>query len=165
MKRSHFYLFLALCPVLLFQNCGQEYNSSSLYGDGQKVLDSDDCISDVVDCGAQTELLLISIDTPNPLIIPAAATTYVISGRCNTGNYPEHYIRYEVRSSTGAMVRSADLMALCLQGRFEFTLSLAGIANNQNYTLKASIVGIGEDSRLFSNLLAGGSSQVDFYKQ
>lgn len=165
MKRSHFYLFLALCPVLLFQNCGQEYNSSSLYGDGQKVLDNSDCLSNAADCGSQTELLLISIDTPNPLILPAAATSYVISGRCNIGNYPEHYIRYEVRSSTGTLVRSQDLMAVCLQGYFEFTLSLSGIVNNQSHSLRAFIVGIDEDSRSFSNLLAGGSSQVDFYKQ
>lgn len=128
-------------------------------------MDSSDCISTAVDCGGQTEMLLISIDTPNPLIIPAAAPSYVVSGRCNVGNYPEHYIRYELRTSTGTMVRTQDLTGLCIQGLFEFTMSLSGIGSNQSHNLKVYVIGVDDQGRPFSNMLAGGSSQIDFYKQ
>lgn len=164
-KRAHIYILLALSPALFFQNCGQDYNTSTLYGGGGTILDSEDCISDVVDCGARTEFLLLSIDTPDPLVVPVATTTYTISGRCNTGNYEDHYIRYEVRNSVGTLVASADRPGICIQGRYEFNLALGVLAANESHTLLAYVVGVDAESRSFSNNQSGGSDQIDFYRQ
>lgn len=165
LKRAHIYILLALSPALFFQNCGQDYNTSSLYGDGQSILDSRDCISEVVDCGAKTEFLLLSIDTPDPLVVSTATTSYTVSGRCNTGNYEEHYIRYEVRNSVGTLVASADRSGICISGRYQFSLPLTALANNESHTLLAFVVGVDTDSRSYSNNQSGGSDQIDFYKQ
>lgn len=165
LNRKIYYVFLALCPVLLFQNCGSDTMSSSLYGSDQTTLDSVDCISNVVDCGSKPEFLLVSIDTPNPLILTTATTSYLVSGRCNTGNYNDHYITYEVRNSSGAVRSTQNLSRLCVMGRYQFNLALGALANNENHSLKVMIIGIDDKGQAFSNALAGGSAQIDFYKQ
>ncbi len=163
-KRAHIYILLALSPALFFQNCGQDYNSTSLYGGGGgTILDSEDCISDVVDCGARTEFLLLSVDSPDPLIVTTAS--YIISGRCNTGNYPEHYIRYEVRDSVGVLVAFGNNPGICMSGRYEFLLNMTGVDMSETHTLLAFVVGVDAESRSFSNNQSGGSDQIDFYRQ
>lgn len=164
MKKSHFYLISCLSVLLLFQNCGQEYASSSLYGGGYERLGREDCISDVVDCGPQVDFLQISIDTPNPLALASGLSFYLVAGRCNVGNYPEHYIRYEVKNSTGTIRIAQNLSEICDSGRYEFTLVLSGLTVNERHTLSVVIVGIDEEGNSFSNMQSGGSATVDLYR-
>jgi hypothetical protein len=159
-------LGLFLVPVLLFQNCGSDYQPSSLYADnGTGGQFSQDCISAVVDCGPRSEFLLVSIDTQDPLILSTANTFTVISGRCNTGNYPEHHITYEVRNAVGTRVLYQEMTGLCLVGRYQFNLPLNALANNASHTLYVSIVGIDDNDRAFTSTQSGGSAQIDFFKQ
>lgn len=166
LKIKHIYLLLALGPVLLFQNCGSDYEATSLYdSNGINTLYSQDCISAVVDCGPKSEFLLVSIDTQDPLILTNPGSFYVISGRCNTGNYPEHNITYEVRNAVGTRVLNQVMVGMCLMGRYQFNLPLGAIAANQSHSLIVSITGIDDQGRSFTSTQSGGSAQIDFFKQ
>ncbi len=162
MRKIHFYLISCLSLMLLFQNCGQEYATSNLYGESS--LFSTDCISDVVDCGPQVEFLQISIDTSNPLALASTVTDYIIAGRCNVGNYPEHYIRYELKNSVGENRGSQNLSEFCKSGRYEFSLRVSGLVINERNTLKVTIYGIDEEGNSFSNMQSGGSATIDLYR-
>ncbi len=166
LKIKHAYLLLALGPILFFQNCGSDYAASSLYADnGTGTFNSQDCISAVVDCGPKSEFLLVSIDTQDPLVLSITDTFYVISGRCNTGNYPEHTITYEVRNAVGTRVLNQVMQGMCLSGRYQFNLPLGGLASNQNLSLLVTITGIDDEGRTFTSTQAGGSGRIDFFRQ
>ncbi len=166
LKIKHAYVLLALGPILFFQNCGSDYAASSLYVDnGTGTYNSQDCISAVVDCGPKSEFLLVSIDTQDPLVLPIADTFYVISGRCNTGNYPEHSITYEVRNAVGTRVLNQVMQGMCLSGRYQFNLPLNALASNQNLSLLVTITGIDDQGRTFTSTQAGGSARIDFFRQ
>ncbi|MBY0386101.1 hypothetical protein K2X05_13160 [bacterium] len=169
-KNLLFYLFLALCPALLFQNCGQDYSTNSLYENNPDMLYSQDCISEVVDCGAKSEFLLVSIDTQDPLVITVTGiappvTSYKISGRCNTGNYPEHAINYEVRNAIGNRVSMQTLAGICIQGLYQFDLPIATLRNNESHSLIVTMTGIDDQGRAFTNAQSGGNARIDFFKQ
>jgi hypothetical protein len=165
-KINHAYLLLALGPILLFQNCGSDYQPTSLYvDDGAGTFYSQECISAAVDCGPKSEFLLVSIDTQDPLILLSTSTSYVISGRCNTGNYPEHSITYEVINAVGTRVLRQVMVGMCISGRYQFSLPLSTIANNQNHSLLVTITGIDDQGRSFTSTQSGGSDRIDFFKQ
>lgn len=173
MKTKHVFILLALSPILFFQNCGTDYSPTSLYVDnGTSALYSQDCISAVVDCGPKSEFLLVSIDTQDPLILSRTETYYVISGRCNTGNYPEHSITYEVRNAIGNQRLNRVMVGMCIGGRYQFNLPLTTVTNGQpdiadyqNHTLLVTITGIDDEGRSFTSTQAGGSARIDFFKQ
>jgi hypothetical protein len=166
LKQNFIFIFLTLCLVILFQNCGQEYSPTVLYGlDGQASYNSRDCISDVVDCGPRVEFLQISIDTPNPLVLSSSRGSYLISGRCNVGNYPEHYLVIEVKNSSGTSRLNQRLGNICIQGKYEFLLPLTSFAVNENHNLVVYPEGIDEEGTTYNNTRAGGSAQIDFYRQ
>ena len=166
LKLKHAYLLLALGPILFFQNCGSDYQATSLYADnGTGAVYSQDCISAVVDCGPKSEFLLVSIDTQDPLVVARTDTFYVISGRCNTGNYPEHNITYEVRNSVGTRILNQVMVGMCLMGRYQFNLPLNALPNNENLSLQVSITGIDDQGRSYTSTQSGGSARIDFFKQ
>ena len=164
MKKGHILIALSTGLLLLFQNCGQEYASTSLYGDSTNRSASDNCISDVVDCGPRVEFLQVSIDTPNPLALSSSLASYIVSGRCNVGNYPEHYIRFEAKNSTGSLKLFQNLTDACVLGRYEFPLVLSSLSANENHTLTVFIVGIDDQGNSYSNAQVGGTAIIDFYK-
>jgi hypothetical protein len=161
-REKSVFLILALCLVLLFQNCGEDYAPVTLYG--QNSLNSADCISDVVDCGPRAEFLQVSIDNENPLVFPPAQP--LIAGRCNVGNYLEHYIAYEVKNSNGDTVLSKQRLGnICIKGKYEFSLALNTFRISETHTLVVTVEGIDENGTTVTNASFGGSAQIDFYRQ
>jgi hypothetical protein len=107
----------------------------------------------------------VSIDTQDPLVLSTADIFYVISGRCNTGNYPEHSISYEVSNAVGTLVLSQVMRGMCLSGRYQFNLPLNALPSNQNLSLLVTITGIDDQGRTFTSTQSGGSDRIDFFKQ
>ena len=161
-------LAVGLLIVLPFQNCGTEYSSgsSSLFTEGSN---SRDCLSELVDCGPNSEYLEITLDmqNPTPVILPLVTSPVLvdIAGRCNTGNYPEHNIRLKVYSPTGTLLLQRDKYMACVQGRFTFLEDLTGgVQTNAINTLEAEMVGISEGVASV-NFLSTGRANADLSVQ
>lgn len=155
-------LAATLLMVLPFQNCGSEYGAerSSLYvGDEYG---SDDCLSELVDCGPRVEFLQISIDLANPLVV--SGSTFNLIGRCNSGNYEIHSIAYEIRTPTGTVLRQDEVASACVNGRYQIPLDLTGVVAGQLYSAYATIYGYDSDGLRYGNQQTNGFAEIDFNK-
>lgn len=162
-------LVMSLFIFLPFQNCGldnQAQNlSNGLYnGDDDQDSTNDDCLSVAVDCGAKSEYLQISIDMQNPLELSAATNVVTVSGRCNTGNFAEHYIRWTLTNSNGDTISQRNEASICVRGKYQFNMNISGIATGVSHTVKAEIIGL-VDGQSIRNYQAGGSAESDFSKK
>jgi hypothetical protein len=160
-KRAQLLVLLGF-GVLLFQNCGVEGggSQSGLYvGSSYNY----NCLSETVDCGASSDYLQITLDIPESQVFTAATTQMVATGRCNTGNFPEYEIRWEVIDSNAAVVRSGTSSDTCVKGKYSFTVNVSGLNLNTIYTLRLTMIGL--DVQAYQNFGDYGSAQVDFSKQ
>lgn len=166
-------VFLLILP---FQNCGMSYNSQSdglFLGDG---FSDEDCMSDVVDCGAQPSFLEISIDLNNPSVfdndlngdgdsMDDGEVDFMVYGRCNDGGYSEHYLSWQLVGPTGTTLASNNVSQGCVNGEYQFPAPLNALTLNTRYTLTVRIVGIDESGEAYQNTQGGGSAQIDLSRQ
>lgn len=163
-------LALGLIVVLPFQNCGVDQpattSSTGLYrsvDESGNPIDSD-CLSYAVDCGAKPEFLQISIDMKNPMQLSNSVTALTVSGRCNTGNYSEHYIHWSLSDATGVLISQRNEPSICIKGRYQFNINVATIATNVSHTIKVEMIGL-QDGQSISNSQSYGAAESDFSKK
>jgi hypothetical protein len=161
-KRAQILVLLSL-GVLLFQNCGNEGGDQgaglyvgSAYGNGN-------CLSETVDCGENSEYLQITLDITDGQVLGSGETQLLVTGRCNTGNFPSYEIRWEIMDSNAATVRNGSSDDTCLKGKYHFSIGVAGLNLSTIYTLRVHMIGI--DVQAYENFSNNGSAQIDFSKQ
>jgi hypothetical protein len=154
-------LALTLLILIPFQNCGQDYAAKESFFTGSEYEDTE-CLSDVVDCGAREEFLQISIDVADPADFRGLSSEF-ITGRCNTGNYPETVIRWEIHDSSGAVVSYAEKANACEDGMWGIEIPFTGVAAGQLYSIYVKIFGVDGGER-YQNVMVNGSAEVSFSK-
>ncbi|MBY0315843.1 MAG: hypothetical protein K2Q26_10010 [Bdellovibrionales bacterium] len=157
-------LVLGLVLVLPFQNCGLEPTAATGTGNtysNDEDDDTPDCLATAVDCGPNSAYLQISVDIKNPLQLSPGTSMLTVSGRCNTGNFPEHYISWQWTDSAGNVMASRNDSSICVRGRYQISVVLAGINDNEVQTIRAEIIGLLEGNSI-RNYQAGGSAEADF---
>lgn len=155
---------LILLFVIPFQNCGTEQTTTNslFYPNGSTgATNSLNCLSPNVDCGPQSSFLQVSIDIANPLVVNNAATNLAVSGRCNDGGYPEHYLSWTLTDSLGNTISQKNESQICIKGKYSFNLSLASVVVGVSYSLSVEIIGLLNGAAVH-NYESGGSAQTDF---
>lgn len=151
---------VGLFVVLPFQNCALEGNNSL----SNKATDrkSDDCLSTLVDCGPNPEFLEISLDMKDPTVLPDGSTEIDYAGRCNSGNYIQHYIRVTILDASNTVVVQRDDYDICNNGVYIAKVDITGFTTNVLYTLKVQMVGV-EGGSSYTNFNPTGEDQLDFH--
>lgn len=152
--------------IPLFQNCGlAPTNSGAGLDSSTSTTTNPDCLSAVVDCGPLEEYLEITLDVQNPTVLALGTSSLIAYGRCNTGNYPSHTIRYIITDPNANELATVDSPAACVKGFYQLTVNLTSLSDNVQYGLNVSIIGIDENGDSHQNTNASGSASIDFSRQ
>ena len=146
--------------VLPFQNCALDGEGTSSSKTTNRT--SSDCLSTLVDCGPNTTFLEISLDMQNPLVLDNGTTELEIAGRCNSGNYSQHYIRITILDAADAVVIQRDDYDICTKGLYNATVDITGFTTNVLYTAKVQMIGV-DGGASYSNFNPTGQAEIDFH--
>lgn len=149
--------------AIAFQNCGgpvsqtQNLFLESSSGGG-------DCLSEVVDCGPNSDYLEITLDLANPLILNPEQPEFSFSGRCNPGNFPEHILQVSYLSAFNDVLATQNFFDECHRGVYSISMDTSTLVLNTNYSLRVQIIGV-LDGNYYVTDRSNGDAEIDFSLQ